>query len=78
MQRKIADNVSAYGLAQNFLAWCQQGRIYAYFWQQNQVYEITKPGVYAMLSTISAHAVAWFDITTPVRERDIMQFAILD
>ena len=78
MQKKIAENVSGYGLAEHFLAWCEQGRIYAYFWQQDKVYQVSRPGEYAMLSSVSAHALTWFDITAPVRERDILKFAILD
>ncbi len=78
MQKKIAENVTGYGLAEHFLAWCEQGRIYVYFWQQDKVYQVTKSGEYAMLASVSAHAVTWFDITTPVRERDILKFAVLD
>lgn len=78
MQKKIAQNVSGYGLAEHFLAWCEQGRIYVYFWQQDKVYRVSKAGEYAMLASVSAHAVAWFDITAQVRERDILKFAVLD
>ncbi len=78
MQRKIADNVYSYGLAQRFLAWCEQGRIYVYYWEENKIYMVSKPDEYAMLCTVSDHAVAWFDITAEKRERDILKFAVLD
>lgn len=78
MQKKIADNVYSYGLAQNFLAWCEKGCVYVYFWEDDQTYMVSRPGEYAMLTTISDHAVAWFDITAEKRERDILKFAVLD
>jgi len=78
MQKKIAENVSGYGLADNFLIWCEQGRIYAYFWKENKTYRVSKPAEYAMLASVSEHAVTWFDITAQVRERDILKFAVLD
>lgn len=78
MQKKIAENVSGYGLGQNFLAWCEQGRIYAYFWQQDKTYRVSSLGEYAMLASVSDHGVMWFDITTEKRERDILKYAVLD
>ena len=78
MQKKIAQNVYSYGLAQRFLAWCEQGRVYVYYWADDKTYMVSKPEEYAMLTTVSDHAVAWFDITAEKRERDILKFAVLD
>ena len=78
MHKRIADNVSAYGLGENFLAYCRYGRIYIYDWKTGQTSQLTQNREYAMLASVSEHGVAWFDITMERRERDILKFAILD
>ena len=56
MQKKIAQNVYSYGLAQRFLAWCEQGRVYVYYWADDKTYMVSKPEEYAMLTTVSDHS----------------------
>ena len=74
----IAQNVSGYGMAENFLAYCSQGRIYAYFWSNDKVAKISKDSELAMLMSVSDHAVTWLDITDETRERDILKYMIVD
>ena len=74
----IAQNVSGYGMGENFLAYCSQGRIYAYFWANDSVARISKDSELAMLTAVSDHAVTWLDITDEKRERDILKYMIVD
>ena len=78
MSRKLADNVSGYGMADNFVAWSEQGRIYTYDLNTGKKGRVSRPAEYALLASVSHHAVAWFDITAEKREQDILKFAILD
>ncbi len=78
MPRKMAENVSEYGLGQNFLAWCENGQIWAYYYKEDALYRVSKPAEYAQLETVSDHGVAWRDVTDEKRERDILKFAGLD
>ena len=78
MSKKLADNVSGYGMADNFVAWSEQGRIYMYNLKTGKKGRVSRPAEYALLASVSHHAVAWFDITAEKREQDILKFAILD
>ncbi len=78
MPKKLAENVSGYGVAERFVAYCQYGRIYIYNLSTGALGQLTKSTEYALLGTVSAHGVTWFDITDERRERDILKFAVLD
>jgi hypothetical protein len=78
MHKKISDKASGYGLADNFLAWCEGGRIFAHFWEQNKTVRVSSLGEYAMLASVSKHGITWFDITAEKRERDILKYTVLD
>lgn len=78
MSKKLADNVSGYGMADHFVAWSEQGRIYTYNLKTGKKGRVSRPAEYALLASVSHHAVAWFDITAEKREQDILKFAILD
>ncbi len=78
MPKKLAENVSGYGIADNFVAYCQYGRIYVYFLNTGELAQLSKSTEYAMLADVSSHGVTWFDITDENRERDILKFAVVD
>lgn len=78
MPKKLAENVSGYGIADNFVAYCQNGRIYVYSLSDGQLSQLSKSTEYAMIAGVSNHGVTWFDITDENRERDILKFAVLD
>ena len=78
MPKKLAENVSGYGIADNFVAYCQNGRIYVYFLATGELAQLSKSTEYAMLADVSSHGVTWFDITDKNRERDILKFAVVD
>ena len=78
MPRKMAENVSGYGLGENFLAWCENGQIWAYYYRTDELFRVSRPAEYAQLETVSDHGVAWRDVTDEQRERDILKFAGLD
>ncbi|MDL2225143.1 hypothetical protein LJC20_02915 [Eubacteriales bacterium OttesenSCG-928-M02] len=76
--KRIAQGVESYGVAENFVAYTQGGAVWAYFFNEDKLCRVTKPGEYAYLATVGGHGVAWFDITDEKRERDILKYAILD
>ncbi len=78
MPKKLAENVSGYGIADNFVAYCQNGRIYVYFLATGELAQLSESTEYAMLADVSSHGVTWFDITDKNRERDILKFAVVD
>ena len=78
MPKKLGENVSGYGIADNFVAYCQNGRIYIYYLATGELAQLSKSTEYAMLAGVSNHGVTWFDITDENRERDILKFAVLD
>lgn len=77
MPKRMAENVSYHGLGDGFLAWCEDGVIYAYFYDSGEKVRVTRPSELAMLTEVSDKGVVWFDITETRRLRDILKFAIL-
>ena len=63
MPKKLAENVSGYGIADKLVAYCQNGRIYVYFLATGELAQLSKSTEYAMLADVSSHGVTWFDIT---------------
>lgn len=76
--QKIADNVSAYGMGEDFLAWTENGQVFVYYYETGDKAFVSKATELSQLVEVSGKAIAWINMTAESRYNDVIKFAVLD
>ncbi len=73
--RKVDTDVTGYALCDNFVVYCKNEVIYAYNWTNGVFAVISKPNLKAALASARQNCVIWYDMTSHIEVRDIVNYS---